>query len=123
VETIPTIGFNTEGIKWKGTNFLLYDVGGDAKIRGLWKYYTLHSAGVLFVIDSADPECIDEAAQYVVVLFLFFSFLFFSFLFFSFLFFSFLFFSLFFLFVCLYSYLYYFSPFHISRTTMRIGYI
>lgn len=37
--TIPTIGFNVETVQYKNINFTVWDVGGQHKIRQLWKYY------------------------------------------------------------------------------------
>ncbi|KTF74595.1 hypothetical protein cypCar_00049826, partial [Cyprinus carpio] len=39
VTTIPTIGFNVETVEYKNISFTVWDVGGQTKIRGLWKYY------------------------------------------------------------------------------------
>ena len=38
VKTIPTIGFNVETIDYQGLNFTVWDVGGQDKIRVLWKH-------------------------------------------------------------------------------------
>ena len=45
INTVPTIGFNCERVKGslggsKGATFLIWDVGGQEKIRPLWKTYT-----------------------------------------------------------------------------------
>lgn len=39
VTTIPTIGFNVETVKYKNINFTVWDVGGQDKIRPLWRHY------------------------------------------------------------------------------------
>ena len=41
VATIPTIGFNVETIEFKNLQFNMWDVGGDPKLRPLWKHYYL----------------------------------------------------------------------------------
>ena len=38
VTTIPTIGFNVETVEYKNINFTVWDVGGQDKIRPLWRY-------------------------------------------------------------------------------------
>ena len=45
--------------------FLLYvqDVGGQDKIRPLWRHYYTGTQGLIFVVDCADRERIDEARQ------------------------------------------------------------
>merc|ERR1712054_425103 len=39
VTTIPTIGFNVETVGWKNIKFQVWDVGGQDKIRPLWRHY------------------------------------------------------------------------------------
>lgn len=62
VTTIPTIGFNVETVHYKNLNFI-WDVGGQDKIRPLWRVYYQNTQGVIFVVDSNDRERIDEAAK------------------------------------------------------------
>jgi ADP-ribosylation factor protein 1 len=61
VTTIPTIGFNVESIKFRNLIFTVWDVGGQDKIRPLWKHYYHGSAVLIFVLDSADEDRIMEA--------------------------------------------------------------
>lgn len=66
LNTVPTIGFNCEKIKGtvgrsKGINFLVWDVGGQEKLRPLWKSYTRCTDGIVFVVDSVDLERMEEA--------------------------------------------------------------
>ena len=63
VKTIPTIGFNVETLDYKGLNFTVWDVGGQDKIRVLWKQYYQNADSVIFVVDSNDKERINEAAE------------------------------------------------------------
>ena len=37
--TIPTIGFNVETVEYKNISFTVWDVGGQDKIRPLWRHY------------------------------------------------------------------------------------
>lgn len=39
------------------------DVGGQDKIRPLWRHYYTGTQGLIFVVDSADRDRIDEARQ------------------------------------------------------------
>ena len=39
------------------------DVGGNDKIRPLWRHYYTGAQGLIFVVDSADAERMDEARQ------------------------------------------------------------
>lgn len=66
LNTVPTIGFNCEKIqgtvgKAKGVHFLVWDVGGQEKLRPLWRSYTRCTDGILFVVDSVDVERMEEA--------------------------------------------------------------
>ncbi|KAG9343781.1 hypothetical protein AGOR_G00223730 [Albula goreensis] len=66
VNTIPTKGFNMEKIKVavgssRATTFQVWDVGGQEKLRPLWKSYTRRTDGMVFVVDSAESERMEEA--------------------------------------------------------------
>nr|XP_020466769.1 ADP-ribosylation factor 4 [Monopterus albus] len=63
VTTIPTIGFNVETVEYKNISFTVWDVGGQTIIRPLWRHYYTNTQGLIFVIDSNDPERIKEAAD------------------------------------------------------------
>ena len=63
VKTIPTIGFNVEQLDYKGLKFTIWDVGGQDKIRILWKHYYQNTDGLIFVVDSNDRDRIDDAAE------------------------------------------------------------
>ena len=41
--TLPTIGFNVETVEYKNLQFNIWDVGGDPKLRPLWKHYYLNT--------------------------------------------------------------------------------
>ncbi|KAK3062374.1 ADP-ribosylation factor, Arf Arf6 [Coniosporium uncinatum] len=61
VTTIPTVGFNVETVTYKNTKFNVWDVGGQDKIRPLWRHYFSGTQGLVFVIDSNDRDRMDEA--------------------------------------------------------------
>ena len=63
VKTIPTIGFNVETLDYKGLNFTVWDVGGQDKIRVLWKHYYQNTDGLIFVVDSNDRDRMEDAAE------------------------------------------------------------
>jgi len=63
VTTIPTIGFNVETVQYKKINFTVWDVGGQDKIRPLWRHYYSNTNGLIFVVDSNDRDRIHEAAE------------------------------------------------------------
>jgi tripartite motif-containing protein 23 len=43
VATIPTIGFNVETLEYKNIKLTVWDVGGQPKLRPLWKHYYLNT--------------------------------------------------------------------------------
>ncbi|KAG2173820.1 hypothetical protein INT43_005240 [Umbelopsis isabellina] len=76
VTTIPTVGFNVESVTYKNVKFNVshlerycgivigvWDVGGQDKIRNLWRHYYTGTQGLIFVVDSQDRDRIDEAKQ------------------------------------------------------------
>eukprot|EP00808_Paulinella_micropora_P011957 g42028.t1 len=64
VTTIPTIGFNVETVQYKKVNLTVWDVGGQNKIRPLWRHYFQNTQAVIFVVDSNDRERIDDSNDY-----------------------------------------------------------
>merc|ERR1712182_195220 len=63
ITTIPTIGFNVECVEYKNINFTVWDVGGQDKIRKLWRHYYQNTEGLIFVVDSSDRDRIDDARE------------------------------------------------------------
>ncbi|KAG1672580.1 hypothetical protein FOA52_010681 [Chlamydomonas sp. UWO 241] len=60
--TFPsTVGFNVETVEYKNISFTVWDVGSQTKIRRLWHHYYKDTQGMIFVVDSADRERMDEA--------------------------------------------------------------
>jgi ADP-ribosylation factor protein 1 len=68
-------GFNVETVEYRNISFTVWDVGGQDKIRPLWRHYfqntqgwthvvTTHPpSGLIFVVDSNDRERIGEARE------------------------------------------------------------
>ena len=63
VTTIPTIGFNVETIEYKRLSLNIWDVGGQDRLRPLWKHYYHNSNGLIFVVDCNDVDRIDKARE------------------------------------------------------------
>ena len=63
VTTIPTIGFNVETVEYKSISFTVWDVGGQDKIRTLWRHYYQNTQGLIYVIDSNDEARFEDARQ------------------------------------------------------------
>lgn len=62
IATVPTIGFNVELIQYRNIDFVMWDIGGQDKIRQLWVHYYQGVKVVIFVIDSNDVERIEQAS-------------------------------------------------------------
>ena len=60
--TIPTIGFNAETVEYEGLNMNVWDVGGQDRIRNLWRHYFHNTQGLIFVVDSNDSNRLEEAS-------------------------------------------------------------
>ena len=63
VVTIPTIGFNIESVTYKNLTFNIWDIGGQDKIRNLWKYYYTNTTALIYVVDASDRERLEEASD------------------------------------------------------------
>eukprot|EP01006_Ploeotia_vitrea_P048266 TRINITY_DN67212_c2_g1_i1.p1 TRINITY_DN67212_c2_g1~~TRINITY_DN67212_c2_g1_i1.p1 ORF type:complete len:187 (-),score=16.74 TRINITY_DN67212_c2_g1_i1:127-687(-) len=61
VVTIPTIGFNVEEVAHKNIKFQCWDVGGQDKLRPLWRHYFENTDGLIFVVDSNDRARLQQA--------------------------------------------------------------
>lgn len=71
LNTVPTIGFNCEKVKMKsgqmkGITFVVWDIGGQDKLRPLWRSYSRGTDGIVFVVDSVDDERMEEAKMELI---------------------------------------------------------
>uniref|UniRef100_A0A3B4EGI4 ADP-ribosylation factor 5 n=1 Tax=Pygocentrus nattereri TaxID=42514 RepID=A0A3B4EGI4_PYGNA len=57
------MGFNVETVEYKNICFTVWDVGGQDKIRPLWRHYFQNTQGLIFVVDSNDRERVSESAE------------------------------------------------------------
>jgi len=61
--TVPTIGFNVETAKIGNLEVTMWDMGGQDKLRSLWKYYFHNCDALVFVIDSTDTSRFNEVNE------------------------------------------------------------
>ena len=54
-------GFNVERVDYKNIVFTVWDVGGQDKIRSLWRHYYQGTDGLIFVVDSNDHDRLELA--------------------------------------------------------------
>jgi small GTP-binding protein len=69
ITTIPTIGFNVETIETPTGTVTMWDVGGQDKIRALWRHYVSSTQAVLWLVDASDPSRFGESARELSKLF------------------------------------------------------
>jgi ADP-ribosylation factor protein 1 len=65
VVTIPTIGFNVERVEYKNLKMTIWDIGGQDRLRPLWRHYYEGTNGIMFVIDSVDVARLKLAREEV----------------------------------------------------------
>lgn len=51
-----------EKVQYKNVVFTVWDVGGQEKLRPLWRHYFNNTDALIFVVDSQDKERVDRAA-------------------------------------------------------------
>jgi small GTP-binding protein len=61
--TIATVGFTMEAVHFGDLEFCVWDLGGQDKIRPLWRHYFEGAQGVIFVVDSSDRTSLGTAKQ------------------------------------------------------------
>lgn len=61
--TIPTIGFNVETVEYRNLKLTVWDVGGQKKLRTLWRHYYTGTQALIFLVDSNDTNRIEEAKE------------------------------------------------------------
>merc|ERR1711934_114138 len=57
------MGFNVETLEYKNLRFTVWDIGGQDKIRKLWRHYYQGTNGLIYVIDSSDCNRIEDAQE------------------------------------------------------------
>eukprot|EP01129_Flabellula_baltica_P005980 TRINITY_DN2201_c0_g1_i3.p1 TRINITY_DN2201_c0_g1~~TRINITY_DN2201_c0_g1_i3.p1 ORF type:complete len:176 (+),score=29.98 TRINITY_DN2201_c0_g1_i3:159-686(+) len=59
----PTIGFHVESIRYRSLDLVMWDIGGQDRLRKLWEHYYSDSRALIYVVDSNDIDRIDESAR------------------------------------------------------------
>jgi len=60
-DQIPTVGFNMRTVQKGRVSLKVWDIGGQPRFRNMWERYCRHVNAIVFMVDSADSEKIDEA--------------------------------------------------------------
>ena len=61
ITTIPTVGFNVETVNHDGISFTVWDMGGQEKLRPLWRHYYQNTQVIIYVVDAADVACVEDS--------------------------------------------------------------
>ena len=64
-----SLGFNVETVEYKNISFTVWDVGGQDKIRPLWRHYFQNTQGLIFVVDSNDRWASCFLSPMLIILF------------------------------------------------------
>jgi Arf/Sar family protein len=56
-------GFNVEKVQYKNVQFTVWDVGGQEKLRPLWKHYFSDTDALIYVVDCQDRDRVDRAGE------------------------------------------------------------
>lgn len=62
-DVAPTVGFSKIEFRQGKFEVTIFDLGGEKRIRGIWKNYYAESHGVIFVVDSSDEERMEETKK------------------------------------------------------------
>jgi len=57
----PTIGMNLAKLNHLGSQVIIWDLGGQIKMRSIWEKYYSEANAVIFVVDSTDRARLKEA--------------------------------------------------------------
>lgn len=60
---MPTVGFDREIVKHGNYHVTYFDLGGAENIRSLWTSYFANVHAAIYVIDSADPNRLEESSR------------------------------------------------------------
>ncbi|XP_012372931.1 ADP-ribosylation factor-like protein 2 [Octodon degus] len=64
VDTIsPTLGFNIKTLEHRGFKLNVWDVGGQKSLRSYWRNYFESTDGLIWVVDSADRQRLQDCAR------------------------------------------------------------
>ncbi|CCF73787.1 ADP-ribosylation factor family [Babesia microti strain RI] len=59
-QVAPTLGFKIYTYPYKNYNLNIWDIGGQKSIRSFWKNYFHDTDGLIWVVDSADRQRIND---------------------------------------------------------------
>ncbi|KAL0630077.1 ADP-ribosylation factor-like protein 2 [Plecturocebus cupreus] len=64
IDTIsPTLGFNIKTLEHRGFKLNIWDVGGQKSLRSYWRNYFESTDGLIWVVDSADRQRMQDCQR------------------------------------------------------------
>jgi ADP-ribosylation factor related protein 1 len=57
----PTVGLNIGRIQMRRAKLIFWDLGGQATLRTIWEKYYSEAHGLVYVVDAADAQRLDES--------------------------------------------------------------
>ena len=66
---MPTVGFTVDQVQVGDSLITLYDVGGSARIRDIWRNYFADVHAIVYVVDSSDEKRFTESRMALEVIF------------------------------------------------------
>ena len=57
----PTIGMNLARLFYEGMQVIMWDLGGQLKMRSLWEKYYDEAHAIVFLVDATDVQRLEEA--------------------------------------------------------------
>ena len=63
LNTLPTLSYSVDELKWRRERLLVWDVGGQDQLRNLWRHFFGHVGCLVFVLDSTDRQRFAEARE------------------------------------------------------------
>jgi ADP-ribosylation factor related protein 1 len=58
-----TVGLNIGKVTTQGVKLMFWDLGGQEELQSLWDKYFSDCHGVIFIVDSADPDRLLESKR------------------------------------------------------------
>uniref|UniRef100_A0A2K5SFG3 ADP ribosylation factor like GTPase 2 n=1 Tax=Cebus imitator TaxID=2715852 RepID=A0A2K5SFG3_CEBIM len=59
----PTLGFNIKTLEHRGFKLNIWDVGGQKSLRSYWRNYFESTDGLIWVVDSADRQRMQDCQR------------------------------------------------------------
>lgn len=62
-DSVPSVGMDNREFMYDDTKIKIYDLGGSAAFRSIWKRFFAEIWGYVYVVDAADPARFEESKK------------------------------------------------------------